>query len=71
MRENDKTKKEPIYNPPIQAFPLYGLIVCGLIMILIGLYMKFINLELLGYSDGENFHITGTAAVSLGFALLV
>ena len=71
MNENKLQKKEPVYRPPVNKFQIYGILVCGLIMILIGIYLTSINVELSGYSNRKQFHITGPATTCLGIAILI
>jgi hypothetical protein len=71
LNENITKKRKPIYHPPIHSFPIYGLVICGVILVLVGIYFKTNNLELSG-NDGENiFRINGAAAILFGIAILI
>jgi hypothetical protein len=71
INDNITSKQEPIYHPPIHAFPIYGLVVCAVILILIGIYLQINNMELSGKNDGEAFLINGPATMCFGISILV
>jgi hypothetical protein len=71
MDNSNTRKKEPKYYPPIHSFPLYGLIVCGIILVLIGIYLKVKGIKFLGETGGESFGINGPATICFGIAILV
>ena len=63
--------KEPKYHPPIHSFPIYGLLVCAAILILVGIYFFLNNIEISG-NDGENkFGINGPSSICFGIILLI
>jgi hypothetical protein len=71
INDNITNKQEPIYHPPIHAFPIYGLVVCAVILILIGIYLQINDMELSGKNDGEAFLINGPATICFGVSILV
>jgi hypothetical protein len=71
MSDNRIKQKEPKYHPPIHAFPIYGLIVCAAILILIGIYLYINNIEVLGNANGDSFGVNGFTSIGFGIALLI
>ncbi|MEI9956821.1 MAG: hypothetical protein WDM90_11080 [Ferruginibacter sp.] len=71
--ENDEESKDA---DEIRSFPLYGMLACGIIIFIIGLYMFFSNFSTYGlaaprYGGLRNVTITGKGAIMLGFAICV
>jgi hypothetical protein len=71
MNENITEKEERLYHPPIHAFPIYGLIVCGIILILIGLYLHINDIVPSGNNEEGPFLINGPATICFGVSILV
>jgi hypothetical protein len=64
-------KKETTYYPPIHSFPLIGMLVCGIILIFIGIYLHVNNIELQGNRGEDTFRINGPATICFGIATLI
>jgi hypothetical protein len=64
-------KKEPTYHPPIHAFPIYGLLICSFILLVLGIYFQLGNIKISG-NDGENsFGINGPSLICFGIAMSI
>jgi hypothetical protein len=70
MQNINLNKKKPTYYPQVRKFPIYGLVVCGIILILVGVYFQLNYIELSG-DNGEPFRINGPASICFGIAILV
>ncbi len=69
---NDKVEKiKSKYYPPIPSFPLYGLIVCGIMLILIGVYLQINNIEFIGETGGESYGVNGPTSIVFGIVVLI
>ncbi len=72
MYESELKKKEPTYRPPVKAFSIYGLVVCGAILVIVGIYLQLNKISILGegYTRGS-YGINGPSIIVLGTLILV
>ncbi len=71
MNDDKVEKIKPKYYPPIPKFPIYGLIVCGVILILMGIYLQVNSIEILGKGGEDSFGVNGPTTLFFGIVLLI
>lgn len=68
--------KESKPDEKIRPFPLYGMLICGILIFIIGLYLHFTDTGATGrarprYGGGGQITITGAGAIVLGVMILI
>ncbi len=71
MNDSNQKIKEPKYEPPIHSFPIYGLILCAIILIFSGIYMYLNNVQILGKAGNDPFGVNGPTSICFGIILLI